>query len=260
MTKKASGRGVQSVEVGGRLLGVLASASSPLMLKDVAAGAELPPGQAHAYLVSFRNMGMVEQDPASGRYHLGPFALKLGLARIRHYEPLQIIWDAVPAFAEASDLMVTMSIWSEHGPVIMRVYEAPFQIYSNIRTGAVYSLTTTATGRLFAAFSPAALVDPLIKEELRRAKSPPDGERHSLAEYRVALEKIRREQCSFTEGRPLPGISAVSAPVFDLNEQMVAAITIIGPRSAIDCSPSGKQRQELQAFTRSLSAKLGYPV
>jgi len=258
MIKKASGRGVQSVEVGGRLLSVLAGSNGPLMLKDVASRAELPPGQAHAYLVSFRSMGMVEQDPASGRYQLGPFALKLGLARIRHYEPLQIIWDAVPAFAEASDLMVTMSIWTEHGPIIMRVYEAPFQIYSNIRTGAVYALTTTATGRLFAAFTPAAVVDPLVKLELRKASNT--GERQTLAEYRVALERVRREQCSVTEGTPLPGISAISTPVFDLNEHLVAAITIVGPKAAVDCSPTGKQRVELQAFTRALSAKLGFPA
>jgi DNA-binding IclR family transcriptional regulator len=259
MTKKQPGRGVQSVDVAGRLLRVLASASGPLMLKDIASGAELPPGQAHAYLVSFRNMALVEQDAATGKYHLGPFALRLGLARVRHYEPLQIIWDAVPAFAEAADLMVTMSIWSEHGPVIMRVYEAPFQIYSNIRTGAVYSLTTTATGRLFAAFSPPAVVEPLVKEELRKSRQAGDAERQSLAEYRVALEKIRREHCSWTEGRPVPGISAVSAPVFDLNEQLVAAITIIGPKTAIDCTPNGRQRLELLTFTKDLSARLGYP-
>ena len=250
---------MQSVEVGGRLLTVLASSSGPLMLKDLASGAGLPPGQAHAYLVSFRNMGMVEQDPATGKYHLGPFALKLGLSRIRHYEPLQIIWDAVPAFAEASDLMVTMSIWSEHGPVIMRVYEAPFQIYSNIRTGAVYSLTTTATGRLFAAFSPPAVIEPLVKLELQKLRKSNDTERQSLAEYRIALDKIRREHCSWTEGKPLPGISAISAPVFDLNEQLVAAITMIGPKAGIDCSLSGRQRLDLLAFTKDLSSRLGYP-
>lgn len=259
MIHKASGRGVQSVEVGGRLLNVLASATGPLMLKDLASGAGLPPGQAHAYLVSFRNMGMVEQDAVSGKYHLGPFALKLGLARIRHYEPLQIIWDAVPAFAETLDLMVTMSIWSEHGPVIMRVYEAPFQIYSNIRTGAVYSLTTTATGQLFAAFLPPSLVEPLVKQEFRKTRATGKSEHQSMAGYRLALKRIRREHCSWTQGRPVPGIGAISAPVFDLNEQLVTAITVIGPQTAIETSPTGRHRLELLTFVKDLSTRLGYP-
>jgi DNA-binding IclR family transcriptional regulator len=46
--------------------------------------------------------------------------------------------------------------------------------------------------------------------------------------------------------------------VFDLNEQLVAAITIIGPRTAIDCSPTGRQRLDLLVFAKDLSARLGY--
>jgi DNA-binding IclR family transcriptional regulator len=55
------GRGVQSVVVGGRLLAVMASAGRPLMLRDIAAGANVTPAQAHAYLVSFRKLDLVEQ-------------------------------------------------------------------------------------------------------------------------------------------------------------------------------------------------------
>lgn len=251
------GRGVQSVEVGGRLLNVLASADGPLMLREIAAGADLPSGQAHAYLVSFRTMGMVEQNPSTGKYHLGPFALKLGLARIRHHEPLQTIWDAVPAFAESINLMVTMAIWTEYGPVILRLYEAPFQIYSNIRTGARYSLTDTATGRLFAALMPAAITTPLIQAEWRRDR-PTDGERPTLAEYRAALEDIRRDGCSWTEGKPVPNISAIAAPIYDLNEQMVAAVTVIGQRGVVDCSPDGLHRLRTVEFARAMSQTLGY--
>ena len=35
------------------------------------------------HLVSFRKLELVEQDGVSGRYRLGPFALRLGLACFR---------------------------------------------------------------------------------------------------------------------------------------------------------------------------------
>jgi DNA-binding IclR family transcriptional regulator len=76
-------RGIQSIEIGGRLLRVLADAIQPMMLGGLADAAGMPPGQAHAYLVSFRKMQLVEQDGVSGRYRLGPFALRLGLACFR---------------------------------------------------------------------------------------------------------------------------------------------------------------------------------
>ncbi len=250
-------RGVQSIEVGGRLLQVLASAEAPLMLRELAERAALTSGQAHAYLVSFRALGLVEQEQSTQRYQLGPFTLTLGLARLRRSESLQNIWDAVPAFAESVDLMVTMSIWSEFGPIILRLHEATFQIYSNIRSGARYGLTNTATGRLFAALMPKVIVDPLAKAELQQARRTGE-DTASYADYLRGLEPIRRERCSITEGRPVPDLSAVAVPVFDLNEQLVAAITVIGRRGFVECQSGGRHRRAAEDFAENLSAQLGY--
>ena len=57
---EVEGRGVQSIVVGGRLLKVMADAGRPLMLRDIAAGARITPAQAHAYLVSYRKLDLVE--------------------------------------------------------------------------------------------------------------------------------------------------------------------------------------------------------
>src|SRR3954447_16737748 len=95
----ATSRGVQSVEVGGRILVAMVQAGRPLMLRDLAGGADVTPAQAHAYLVSFRKLGLVEQDTATGRYQLGPFALQLGLARMRISNPLRLAGDAAAALA-----------------------------------------------------------------------------------------------------------------------------------------------------------------
>ena len=44
-------RGIQSVEVGGRLLLALAHVGRALSLKDLAQEADMAPGKAHPYLV-----------------------------------------------------------------------------------------------------------------------------------------------------------------------------------------------------------------
>ena len=80
MTKAVEGRGVQSVEVGARIRRALVELGAPAILRDVATKAAVAFAQALAYLVSFRNAGLVEQDPSTGRYPLGPFALQLQLS------------------------------------------------------------------------------------------------------------------------------------------------------------------------------------
>ena len=68
-------RGIQSIDVGGRLLQALTRSDGAMMLKDLAEAADMPPAKAHAYLVSFCKLGLMEQDAVTGRYDLGPLAL-----------------------------------------------------------------------------------------------------------------------------------------------------------------------------------------
>lgn len=59
-------RGIQSVEVGGRVLLALAQARNPLALSDLATAAQIAPGQAHAYLVSLSRLGLIKRDEPVG--------------------------------------------------------------------------------------------------------------------------------------------------------------------------------------------------
>ena len=75
-------RGIQSVEVAGRLLQALAAARQPLPLVALAAAAELSSAQAHTYLVSLLRLGLIKRTPGDGHYESGPLALRLGMARL----------------------------------------------------------------------------------------------------------------------------------------------------------------------------------
>ena len=61
-------QGIQSIEVGARLLRALAANGRSMMLRDLAQNAAMPAAKAHRYLVSFMRMGLVEQDANTGRY------------------------------------------------------------------------------------------------------------------------------------------------------------------------------------------------
>ena len=59
--RESEPRGIQTIEVGGRLLLALAHHGQPLALKDLAQAAAMSPGKAHPYLVSFIKLGLVER-------------------------------------------------------------------------------------------------------------------------------------------------------------------------------------------------------
>lgn len=253
------GRGVQSVEVGARILRAMVEIGAPAMLRDVATRADIASAQAHAYLVSFRKTGIVEQDPATGRYLLGPFALQLGLARMRQVDALRIAASAAADLATELGLMVTLSVWGTHGPTIVQVHESETPIHVNLRAGAVYTLTGTATGRLFVAYLPDRIVKPFVEAELRgRAQNRAIGLPTSLRALSAATEQVRATGCSTTAGSPVPGINAISAPVFDHTSQLTCALTLIGPESLVDIDPNGVSAAQVRDCARSVSARLGY--
>lgn len=256
---KVEGRGVQSVEVGGRILKALVEKGQPMMLRDIASSANIGPAQAHTYLVSFRKIGLVEQDGASGQYQLGPFALQLGVARIKSFPPLRVAGDAVVKLADELGLMVGISVWGNQGPTVVQLHEAGDQVSVNVRAGTVFSVTGTATGRAFAAYSPHKIIDPLVKLELKEGPSQRRvGIPTSRAKLGQQIAKIRRHGYASTEGLPIPGINAISAPVFDHSGEMQLAITLIGNATYLDPSPESPFVKRLLSFVRGISEAIGY--
>ena len=253
-----TGRGVQSIEVGGRVLAAMALAGKPLMLRDIAAAAELAPAQTHAYLVSFRKIGLVEQAEGSALYQLGPFALQLGLARMRSVDALRLATVAAPAFAAELGLMVTVTVWGSLGATVVQVNEAGDQVHVNLRAGTVYSLLHTATGRVFAAFLSAAAVEAhLDKAKAFQGLLEPENA-DSSATLWAEIEETRARGYARATGSPIPGVNALSAPVFDHTRELKLALTVIGPSRLVDVSPESVEARRLLAFARDLSTELGF--
>lgn len=257
--KVVEGRGVQSVELGARILSAMVEIGAPAMLRDIAARAAIASAQAHAYLVSFRKTDLVEQDPMTGRYLLGPFALQLGLSRMRQVDPLRLAAAGALELAAEFKLMVTLTVWGTHGPTIVRVEDAETPIHVNLRAGGVYTLTGTATGRLFAAYLPDQMVRPLVDAELRAGTlNRAIGVPTSLRALAAATAQVRAHGCSTTAGSPVPGINAISAPIFDHDGHLQCALTLIGPEHAVDIDPIGATAQRVRASADTVSTKLGF--
>jgi DNA-binding IclR family transcriptional regulator len=253
------GRGVQSIEVGARLLVALVDNGEPMMLRDVARHAGIAAAQAHAYLVSYRNSGLVEQDEQSGLYRLGRFAVDLAIARMRSFDPLKAAKDFAADLAAETGLTVAIAVWGTFGPTIVHVSEGTDQVHTNTRAGTVYAVSGTATGRLFAAYMPEALIREAIQaERAERSRSRRVGQVTSFGDLKPSLRTIRALGYSTMANPPIPGVNAMAAPVFDHVGQIVMAITLIGPAETFDCSPDSRPVGALLGATRKLSSQLGF--
>ncbi|SDI57155.1 IclR family transcriptional regulator [Paraburkholderia phenazinium] len=248
-------RGIQSVEVGGRLLHALAQARSPLALSDLAASAALTPGQAHTYLVSLTRLGLIKRDELTSRYEPGPLSLRLGLLHLEHQPAFRAAVPRVAALAEAVGFSVAICIAGPQGPTIVRYEHGGFPLHVNLHVGTVMSLPATSTGRVFCAYLP--------EDTLRAIWTNQSGQHgQSVVEsdgkeaFEATLAAIRERGLERGVDTPSPGISSLSAPVLDASGALCLALTVIGSTGSIDVKWNGPTARALLATAQDISAEL----
>ena len=252
--------GIQSVEVGFALLHVLADASGPLMLRDLAASAGMSAAKAHRYLVSFQRLGLVVQDALSARYELGPATLRLGLATLSRLDAVKMARERLPTLLETTGHTLALAVWGNHGPTIVHWLESARAPSVNLRLGDVMPLLSSATGRCFLAFGhlggradrSAALLEAELAQARQQARSDLPSTR---AEVQALVEETRATGYGRVHNVLLPGISGVCAPVFDANGHLALGVLSMGASALFDIAAQG---QALLQASRQLSTDLGW--
>jgi len=244
-------RGIQSIEVGGQLLLALAHLGRPSALKDLAREAGMQAAKAHPYLVSFGKLGLIQQDPATGFYGLGPLALQLGLISLQQVDPIRLATAELPRLAQTIGHTVGVAIWGNRGPTFIRLEEGPTAVHVNMRHGTVVSVRGTASGRLFAAFMP--------REQVLAALSLESGKPVTRLEpkFEADLRRVREQNFAWIVDGTVKGVAALAAPVFDGFGKMVLSLTAIGPSATLDADPDSKAARELARCAAAISAQLG---
>lgn len=252
-------RGIQSIEVGGALLAALVDAGAPLPLRELAQRAGMSSAKAHPYLVSYGKLKLIEQDPITGHYGLGRFALQLGLVSLQLLSPLRIAIPAITTLGEAIGHTVALAVLGSNGPTIVYIHESRRPIHVNMRAGTVMSTINTATGRVFTAYLPPRIALHYIARELKDpAVTAQESAHTSKAVFDEMVAEVREHGMARAVGKPLPGINALSAPVFDSTGGIALAVTTLGPAGTFDPAWNGTLARDLRVCAEEISMRLGY--
>nr|WP_277627209.1 IclR family transcriptional regulator C-terminal domain-containing protein [Burkholderia stabilis] len=254
-------RGIQSVEVAGRLLDALARRRKPLGLSELAAAADLSTAQAHTYLVSLTRLALVKRDAITGNYEPGPLSLRLGLMSIERQPAYRAALPHAARLAETVGLSVALSVPGALGPTIVRIEHGGYPLHVNLHVGSVMSLDTTATGRVFRAFGDPAQLDAMAASQAGAGDTLAGAEGVQPAPdadaQQAALDAIRARGIERGVDRPSPGVSAMCVPVFDAHGRLQLAITVIGSTGSIDVGWDGPIAAALRDAARQATASLG---
>lgn len=243
-------RGIQSFDTGLRVLEVLANLSEPSALGTVAKECGLSASQAHRYLSSLLASGMALQDPATGRYEIGPTLLKLGLAALARVDAFRIADAAIGEFARRSGRTVQIAALGPLGPTIVRWNVGTPPVVTSLNVGSVLPLIHSATGQVFLAFTPEQQTRLLVKREMSALAKTRSVDVEALK------KRVREDGCASVDGDVVPGLRATAFPIFDLQGRAILTATVLASES-FDRSTDAAIRKELAEVCAAISESLG---
>jgi DNA-binding IclR family transcriptional regulator len=187
--------GVHGADTAVRVLSALIDMGAPLTLKAVCERAEMQPPEAHGYLVSSCRSGLAERV-ASGGYRLGPLAVRLGLAALRHLNVTQV--DSVTLATLRDELRYTtvLVVWGGAGPTFVRFEETNDALIISGRPGSVMPLPPSCTGRVFLSNMPRIITEGFLHRELAgiphsSATPSASGGKMTMANLEAMIESVR---------------------------------------------------------------------
>jgi DNA-binding IclR family transcriptional regulator len=237
-------RGIQSADKSSDVLLALVDAGGAAPLRDLAHTLGMPASLVHRYLASLVASGLAVQNQASGLYDLGPSALRIGAAALARVDALHLTADAMPELVAATRLTALLNVLGDRGPTIVRWERNPVPFFTTLAVGSVLPLTGSASGRAILAFTPERVRGGLIAASLE------PGDNEAEAKLSDRLSQIRKRGYDTTDSTVVPGLSAISAPILDLQNEAVASLTLIGGRADVARAGDAAIAQLLQTATR----------
>jgi DNA-binding IclR family transcriptional regulator len=215
-------------------------------------------GTAHRLLSALQRHRLVEQDEATGRYHLGLRLWELGNRAVAR---LELPGPAMPALHQLSavtDETAHLAVLDDGDVLYIAKVESkrPLRIPSQV--GKRLPPHCTGIGKALLSWLPPSELDELI-----RARGLPRFTPHTICDPDVLhseLALIRQRGVAFDREELEQGLRCVAAPVRDRSARVVAAISVAGPSVRVNEAETPRLVEAVLRAARSISHTLGSPV
>ncbi|MFI1334532.1 IclR family transcriptional regulator [Streptomyces sp. NPDC020845] len=223
-------------------------------LTELATGLQMSKSTVLRLVAPLREARLVDQDPESGHYRLGPQNALLGQL---YLERLDVRRTASPLLHQlAQDVREAVHLVSFDPPEIVYIdkVESPQAVRMHSRVGGRQPAYCTATGKAFLAYATDDVFESVIAAGMP-VRTP--ATITSPEQLRAELARIRQRGYAIDDVENEVDIRCVAASAFNHSGSAVTAVSISGPASRMTHDRLAEIGELVTETARALTDRLG---
>jgi IclR family transcriptional regulator, KDG regulon repressor len=247
---------IQALDRAAAILNCFDANDQELNVRDVGERTGLHKSTAHRILMALQHNGFVEQNPVSGRYHLGLQLVKLGEHAIARLDVAVIARPFLADLAERTRRRVHLAVMDGDQVVIL-----------DRADGADAASTPSWPGRLFPAHCTAmgkAMLAGMDEQDVRRVVGKRQLKRFtartitSVDSLVAELRTVARRGYSVADQEMGLGLVTVGAGIRNHIGTVVAALSVSASSTEARGTTLSGLAEEVKRTAAQISARLGY--
>ncbi len=254
-TKDLSEYNVRAVERALQILECFDDEHPERGVSDVSQAVDLHKATTHRIMTTLLNFGYLERAEDGQRYRLGIRLTELGLKVVRRMDLRQEALPYMKQLVEEWDETCDLSIFDSNNVFYVEVLRGNRALTIAAAVGQRLPAHCTASGKLFLAHLPSSELELLLSHPLTAYTEKTIT---SAAELRKQLETIRRQGYALDYEEFEVGVCAVSAPIFNRQGKVVAAIGGPSPVSRMTPERILEIAAAFKESARDISLRLGW--
>ncbi|KAB3529169.1 IclR family transcriptional regulator [Alkaliphilus serpentinus] len=248
--KKTIGSVIKAIEI----IELLAASETEIGATEISNHLNYGVSATYHLLATLKMCRMIEQDPKTKKYRLGIKLWKIGKQAMEQNNLVTFMKPFLKKLRDLTDETANLTVLDNNEIIYLAQEESKKLIRMFTKTGARAPLHCSAAGKVLLAYLPEDkrnfIIERLTFEKFTdKTIVTKDG-------LVKELEAIIEKGYGFDDEERELGVSCIAAPIFDFNNEIVAAISISGPTVRFDEEANKRFVEYLLNITQEISNEL----
>jgi DNA-binding IclR family transcriptional regulator len=224
-------------------------------VSEIAEVVGLHKATTHRILATLMNYGFIERSPDGLKYRLGLELVDLGFKVTRRMDLRREALPYLKNLAIEINEAVDLSIWDQAQVLYIEMIQSNHALTVSAAVGQRLPAYCTASGKLFLAALPQEELSAYLKMPRQSFTSNTFIESPQILNL---LQQVMDKGYAIDNEEFEYGVSAVAAPVFNQQNQVIAAVSIPGPASRLTPNRIIELIPALVKTTNEISHRMGW--